>query len=133
MVKMEQELNRNQDRMRIKTVIHRTYMLIYQYPYQAVCMYSKSKQIRNDLKAKDTNLRQTQNRKQNNSFRQSKKPECQNPSNHKLGQNTSNSRGPNRRFGLNNIYFLFFETIKHCMLHYIVNKVSGLENKSYGL
>ena len=35
-------------------------------------------------------------------------------------------------FGLNNIFF-FFEIIKHCMLHYIVNKVSGLENKSYGL
>ena len=29
--------------------------------------------------------------------------------------------------------YLFFEIIKHCMLHYIVNKVSGLENKSYGL
>ena len=74
------------------------YVDIPEYPSQAVRMYSKPNQIRNDLKAKDTNLRQAQNRKPNNSSKQSTKPDCQNPSNHKLGQNISNYRGPNRHF-----------------------------------
>lgn len=74
----------------LNTHSENVYVDIPEYSRQTGQMYSKPNQIRNDLKAKDTNLRQAQNRKI--------KSECQNPSNHSLRQTISHSKGPNRRF-----------------------------------
>ena len=80
------------------------YVDIAEYPSQTGYVYSEPNQIRNDLKLKDTNLRQTQNREVNSISRQKTEPDGQNPCN-PYRQKTSNSRGPYRRFNRDDTVF----------------------------
>ena len=80
------------------------YVDIPEYLSQTGYVYSEPKQVRNDLKLKDTNLRQTQNREVNSISRQKQKQNLMVKTLVILIDKT-NSRGPNRRFDRDDTVF----------------------------